>query len=117
MRRGEIWTAAAGASYAGKPRPVVVVQDDMFDATASITACAFTTTEAEAPLFRIPVSPSEGNGLVSPCQLVVDKLTTIPKAKLGRRIGRLDDDDLVRLNRAMLVFLGLAVSPRTRGEG
>jgi mRNA interferase MazF len=117
MRRGEVWTAAAGAGYAGKPRPVVIVQDDLFDATASVTVCAFTTTESEAPLFRIPVRASEGNGLASPCQMMVDKLTTIPKGKLGRRIGRLDDEDVVRLNQAMLVFLGLAVSPRTRGEG
>jgi mRNA interferase MazF len=116
VRRGEIWTAAAGAGYAGKPRPVVIVQDDLFDATASVMVCAFTTTESEAPLFRLPVRPSEGNRLASPCQLMVDKLTTIPKEKLGQRIGRLDGEDVVRLNQAMLVFLGLAMSPRTRGE-
>jgi mRNA interferase MazF len=117
MRRGEIWTAAGGTGYAGKPRPVVIVQDDMFDATASVTICAFTTTEVEAPLLRIGVRASEANGLASRSQLMVDKLTTIPREKLGRRIGRLDDEDVVRLNRAMLVFLGLAASPRTRGEG
>jgi mRNA interferase MazF len=117
MRRGEIWTAAGGTGYAGKPRPVVIVQDDVFDSTASVTVCAFTTSEIEAPLFRLPVSASEGNGLAAACRLMVDKLTTIPKGKLGRRIGRLDDEDVVRLNRAMLVFLGLAVSPRTRGDG
>ena len=36
MRRGDIWTVAGGKDYAGKPRPVVIVQDDSFDATASI---------------------------------------------------------------------------------
>jgi mRNA interferase MazF len=117
MRRGEIWTAAGGAGYAGKPRPVVIVQDDIFDATASVTICAFTTTEVEAPLFRIPVGASEGNGLAASCQLMVDKVTTMPRGKLGRRIGHLDDEDVVRLNQAMLVFLGLSVSPRKRGEG
>ena len=54
MRRGEIWTVAGGIDYAGKPRPAVILQDDRFDATASITICAFTTDPADAPLFRPP---------------------------------------------------------------
>jgi mRNA interferase MazF len=111
MRRGELWTVAGGKDYAGKPRPVVIVQDDAFDATDSITICAFTSDPTDAPLFRQPVEPNEGNGLRAPCRLMVDKVTTVPKSKLGNRIGRLDDEDLLRLNRAMLVFLGLAVSP------
>ncbi|MCV9936524.1 type II toxin-antitoxin system PemK/MazF family toxin [Boseaceae bacterium BT-24-1] len=112
MRRGEVWTVSGGQDYAGKPRPVVIVQDDSFDATASITICAFTTDETEAPLFRLPVTPHSGNGLHSPSRLMVDKLTTVPKSKLGERIGRLDDEDVVRLNRAIAVFLGLAGSSR-----
>jgi mRNA interferase MazF len=114
MRRGEIWTVAGGKDYAGKPRPVVIVQDDSFDATASITICAFTTDETQAPLFRLPVEPNERNGLHVTCLLMVDKITTVPKSKFGSHIGRLDDEDILRLNRAILVFLGLAVSPRTR---
>ena len=108
MRRGEIWTAASGKDYAGKPRPVVIVQDDRFDATDSITVCALTTDPTEAPLFRLPVAPNERNGLRSACRLMVDKITTVAKTKLGSRVGELDDEDLLRLNRAMLVFLGLA---------
>lgn len=107
MRRGEVWTVA-GSGYAGKPRPAVIVQDDRFDATASITICVFTTDETEAPLFRLPVTPSEGNGLRSTSRLMVDKLTTVSKERLGERIGRMDDADVVRMNRAILVFLGLA---------
>lgn len=114
MRRGDIWTVAGGKDYAGKPRPVVIVQDDSFDATDSITVCAFTTDETDAPLFRLPVEPTERNGLRSTCRLMVDKITTIPKSKAGMRVGRLDDEDVLRLNQAVLVFLGLAVSPRTR---
>lgn len=112
MRRGEIWTASGGKDYAGKPRPVVIVQDDSFDATASITICAFTTDETDAPLFRLLIEPNDRNGLRSPCRLMVDKLTTVAKSKLGARVGRLDDEDILRLNQAALVFLGLAVSPR-----
>jgi mRNA interferase MazF len=108
MRRGEIWTAAGGRDYAGKPRPVVIVQDDRFDATDSITVCAFTTDPTDAPLFRLPVEPNERNGLRSPCRLMADKITTVPKTKIGSRLGRLDDEEILRLNRAILVFLGLA---------
>ena|SRR2546425_9007937 len=108
MRRGEIWTAAGGKDYAGKPRPVAIVQDDRFDAMDSITVCPFTTDPTDAPLFRLPVDPNERNGLRSLCRLMADKITTVPRTKLGSRLGRLDDEDMMRLNRAVLVFLGLA---------
>ncbi len=107
MRCGEVWTVS-GPGHAGKPRPAVVVQDDRFDATASITICVFTTDETEAPLFRIPVTPSERNGLRSLSRLMVDKLTTVSKERIGDKIGHLDDADVIRMNRAILVFLGLA---------
>jgi mRNA interferase MazF len=68
----------------------------------------------QAPLFRLTVEPNDRNGLRATCRLMVDKITTAPKAKVGARIGRLDDEDMLRLNQAILVFLGLAVSPRTK---
>ncbi len=108
MRRGEIWTAAAGAGYVGKPRPVALVQDDHFDATDSVTVCAFTTDPTEAPLFRLRVEPDETNGLRESCSLMVDKITTVPRSKLGERIGKLSDEELVRLGRAIMVCFGLA---------
>ena len=108
MKRGEVWTAVGGKDYAGKPRPLVIVQDDRFDATSSITICAFTSDPTDAPLFRLVVEPSEANGLEAVSRVMVDKVTTMPKAKLGRRVGRLADDDMVRLNRALMIFLGLA---------
>jgi len=112
VRRGDVWTISGGADYAGKPRPAVVVQDDAFDATGSITICAFTTDATEAPLFRISIDPTDRNGLKSQSRLMVDKITTVPRSKIGSRIGSLDDQDLVRLNRAIVVFLGLAGSPK-----
>ena len=117
MRRGEIWTLAGGKDYAGKPRPAVIVQDDSFDATDSITVCAFTTDPAVAPLFRLQVEPTDRNGLRAASRLMVDKITTVPKAKIGARIGRLDTEDILRLNQAVLVFLGLAASPRAGTAG
>ena len=114
MRRGDIWTVSGGRDYAGKPRPVVIIQDDSFDATASVTVCAFTSDPTEAPLFRLPVEPSERNGLRASSSLMVDKVTTVARSKMDRRIGRLDDEVVLRLNQAVIVFLGLAVSSRTR---
>lgn len=108
MRRGEIWTVSGGKDYAGKARPAVILQDDRFDATQSITICPFTTDPTDAPLFRLPIVPNQGNGLRAVCRLMIDKITTVPKMKIGSRVGRLDDEDLVRLNRGVLVFLGLA---------
>ena len=108
MKRGEIWTVAGGKDYAGKPRPAVILQDDRFDRTDSITICAFTTDPTDAPLFRLPIEPSERNGLRTVCRLMVDKVTTVPKSRIGARIGRLADEEMVRLNRAVLVFLGIA---------
>jgi mRNA interferase MazF len=90
------------------------VQDDEFDATRSVTICILTSDPSEAPLFRIPIEPNEQNGLKASSRLMVDKLTTVPKVKLGSRIGRLATEDVVRLNQAILVFLGLARPFRTR---
>ncbi len=108
MRRGDVYTAAARGAYTGKPRPVVIIQDDRFDATASVTVCPLTTNPVEAPLTRIEVEPSALNGLDQLSRLMVDKLMTMPRANLGEHLGRLPETDLVRLNRALIVFLGLA---------
>ena len=107
MKRGEIWTVAGGPDYAGKPRPAVILQDDRFDMIDSITVCSFTSDPTDAPLFRLPVEPTGGNGLRQTSRIMVDKITTIPRTKLGTQIGRLADEDLVRLNRAVIVFLGI----------
>ncbi len=108
MRRGDICVAAARGAYTGKPRPVVVVQDDRFDATASVTVCPLTTNEVDAPLSRIAVEPTTMTGIEQPSKIMVDKITTMPRANVGDRVGRLQDSDLVRLDRALLVFVGLA---------
>ena len=108
MKRGELWTIAGGSGYASKPRPVVIVQDDAFTARDSVTVCLITTDPSDLLVFRVPVEPTTENGLRAASRLMVDKVTTVPKSRLGQRIGRLADVDLLRLNRSLLVFLGLA---------
>lgn len=103
---------SGGLGYTGKPRPAVIVQVDRFEATNSVTLCAFTADPTDAPLLRLVVAPTDGNGLKRSSRLMVDKIITVPKVRVGDRIGRLDPEDLMRLNRAMTVFLGLANSPK-----
>jgi mRNA interferase MazF len=111
MKRGEIWTVAGGPDYAGKPRPAVIVQDDRFELTASVTVCAFTSDSTDAPLFRLPVESSATNGLRAESRLMVDQIMTVPRTRLGVRVGRLGDMDMLRLNRAIIVFLGIGAAP------
>lgn len=108
MRRGDVHIAAARGAYTGKPRPVVIIQDDRFDATASVTICPLTTNPVEAPLTRITVQATPVTGIEQPSQIMVDKITTMPRANVRDHLGRLADEDLLRLDRALLVFLGLA---------
>lgn len=108
MKRGAIWTVVGGVAYAGKPRPAVIVQDDRFDANDSIVVCPLTTDPTGAPLFRLPVRPGPQSGLRSPCRLMVDKVTAVPRKRLGARIGSLSSDETRALNRALFVFLGLS---------
>ena len=89
---------------------MVIIQDDLFDATASVTVCALTTDQTDAPLFRIPVDADDTTGIRQPSRLMVDKITTVPRSKLGERVGALSDDDMTRLGRSIAVFLGLASS-------
>lgn len=108
MKRGEVWTVAGGAAYAGKPRPAVIVQDDRFDANDSIVVCPLTTDPTPAPMFRLPVQPGSRSGLRAPCRMMVDKLTAVPRTRLGTRVGSLSPEEMKGLNRALFVFLALS---------
>lgn len=105
MRRGDIVTVAGGV-YASKPRPALVVQDDRFDATDSVTVCPFTHTAVDAPLLRVPVASDEGSGLDQDSFLMVDKITTVRRSNAHTVLGRLEDATLVEFERRLLVFLG-----------
>ena len=107
MSRGEIWSVAGGV-YASKPRPAVLLQDDRFDATDSVTVCPLTTTEVAAPLLRVPVSTDGVSGLDAASWVMIDKITTVRRAHVRQRIGRLSSTQLVQVERLIMAFLGLA---------
>jgi mRNA interferase MazF len=118
VKRGELWTVATRGDYTGKRRPVVIVQDDAFEETDSVVVCGLTTNLAAAPLFRINITPNERNGLRSQAAVMVDKITTVPRSRMRDLVGELDTGNLIEVERAMLVFLGLAraVRPRRRAR-
>jgi mRNA interferase MazF len=105
-KRGEVWTASGG-DYAGKPRPVIVVQNDAFSDLQSISVCPLTTDDPISPLFRIAIPPTPANGLRELSYAMADKLTTMPRAKLGKPIGLLDRDVLEEVDMAIVLFLDL----------
>ena len=115
MKRGEVWTVAGGAAYAGKPRPAVIVQDDRFDANDSVVVCPLTTDPTPAPIFRLPIQSSPRSGLRSPSRMMVDTLTAVPRTRLGARVGSLTSDEMKGLNRALFVFLGLSETETEKG--
>ena len=105
MRRGDIVTVAGGV-YASKPRPALIVQDDRFDATSSVTVCPFTSARVDAPLLRLPVTADEVNGLDQDSYLMIDKVTTVRRSNARAVVGRIEAATLVEFERRLLVFLG-----------
>ncbi|MFM8352805.1 MAG: type II toxin-antitoxin system PemK/MazF family toxin [Actinomycetales bacterium] len=107
VRRGDI-ALVVGGIYASKPRPAVVIQDDLFDCTDSVIVCPLTSSEVDAPLLRVAVPANDQTGVAVESFLMVDKLTAIRRKNVGRPFGRLPRSQMVELERRIVVLLGLA---------
>lgn len=108
MRRGDIVVVSVSGDY-GKPRPAVIIQANLFNDThASIIVCLLTTDIQDAPLFRLDIDPSDSNGLKKRSQIMVDKIVAMRRDRINSTIGKIDDDTLIRVNRSLALFLGLA---------
>lgn len=108
LKRGDVVTVALPGAY-GKPRPALVVQSDLFNTThSSVTVVPLTSTVVDAPLFRITIDPNRRNGLTRVSQIMIDKMVTLPREKLGATMGRLDDEVMLRVGRALAVWIGIA---------
>jgi mRNA interferase MazF len=108
MRRGDVVTVAAAGDY-GKPRPAVIVQSDVFPANhASVVVCQLTSELVDAPDFRATIEPTPENGLRLKSQVMADKPVTVRRERIGRKIGRLANQDMARLGIALAFALGLA---------
>ena len=107
MHRGDLVTVATSGDY-GKPRPALVIQSELFDEVPSVTLCLITSALREIPLIRITVDPSPDNGLRRISQVQVDKIVTVERRRVGGVIGRLDDATMLKVNRSLAVFIGIA---------
>lgn len=111
MRRGAVVTIAGGADYAGKPRPAVVVQADVFQTQGSLAVCPTTTKPIEVPFLRLPLMPTPENGLRAPSWIMVDKIQALPRTKIGKEVGRITEGEIRTLTEALAIFLGIAELP------
>lgn len=107
MKRGELVTIALQGDF-GKPRPALVIQSDLFEAHPSMVILPITSELRDTPLFRVTVNPDGLNGLQKRCQVMVDKPQTVAREKLGPAFGRLGDDSMLAVTRALALFLGFA---------
>jgi len=106
VKRGDLVTVVMSGDY-GKPRPALIVQANAFDLHPSVTVLPLTSETSDTPMFRVTVQPGNGTGLRKQSQVMVDKTTTVPRSKVGQRIGRLDDVTLLAIDDAMRGFLDL----------
>ena len=107
MRRGDLVTIALQGDY-GKPRPAVLIQADQFDEHPTVTVLPVTSTLVAAPLLRITLQPSAGNGLQKSSQVMVGKAMTVKRDKVGPTFGRIEAEAMMEVERCLAVFLGIA---------
>lgn len=106
MKRGDLVTVVLQGAY-GKSRPALVIQSDLFDQHPSVTILPVTSELRDTPLFRISVEADSENGLQKLSQIMIDKAQTIPRDKIGKIIGTIDDKTLLQINRELALFLGI----------
>ena len=107
MRRGDLVTVTLQGDF-GKPRPALVIQGDQFGELSSLAVLPVTSALIDAPLFRITLRPSKGNGLQKPSQVMVDKPMTVRLERVGSVVGHIEAESLVEVERSLAVFLGIA---------
>ena len=108
MKRGDLVTVALQGEH-GKPRPALVIQSDLFaQLTSTVTVALLTSTPVNAPLLRVPIEPSQANGLRQRSYVMVDQIFSARTRRLGDVFGRLDDVDMLAVNRALALFVGIA---------
>lgn len=107
MKRGDLVRIALSGDY-GKPRPALVIQSDAYSAHGSVTVLSVSSTLVDAPLLRVLLQPDHTNNLQKPSQIMIDKLMTLPREKVGEPFGRVSDESMLMVARNLMVFLGIA---------
>lgn len=104
-QRGDLATVSLQGDY-GKPRPALVIQSDLLADLESVVLCPVTSDLRNAVL-RVTVEPNPANGLHTLSQVMVDKLSTLPRTKISEPFGRLDADRMKTIDRALLLVIGV----------
>jgi len=91
-----------------KPRPVLIIQDDHFEQTESITVCPLTSQAVEAGWWRTAIEPSESTGLAVTSYVQIDKITTTRRINLAQRIGQVSSGQMSDVSTRLAAFLGMA---------
>jgi mRNA interferase MazF len=107
ISRGDLVITTLPGDY-GKPRPVLVVQDDAFRMVPSLTVLPLTSDlRNDSPLLRINVNADSETGLQTRSQIMVDKTGTVRRDRVTRHIGRVDLVTMRAAGAALAKFLGL----------
>jgi mRNA interferase MazF len=108
VTRGDIVVVATRGAYTSKPRPALIVQSDLFNPThANLTVCPITSATVDATMFRISLFPGNRTGLAVQSQVMIDKVVSVPRASIGRTIGRCDANEIGAVDDALREWLSL----------
>lgn len=91
----------------GKPRPAIVVQSEKFRGGNTITVVPLTSDPGGYSYARVPVTPTEALPLAGPCFAMIERITTVRRAKVRGPIGQVSASELDLLDGRLMVFLGL----------
>ncbi len=106
MERGSLILAALPGDI-GKVRPALVVQSGAYPDTSSVVLLPL-TSDIDGPAGpRVEIAATERNGLRSPSRIMVDKIGIVRRSKIGVEIGRLSEEDMTLVDRALTLFLGI----------
>src|ERR1700722_10220945 len=105
MKRGDLVTVAVSGDY-GKPRPALVVRANA-DMLVSVTVLRLTSELHDWPTFRVTIAPTPENKLRVSSQVMIDKAVTVPREKIGKTFGRLDETVMLAVSRSLVAFFDL----------
>jgi len=105
MRRGDLVTVSLQGDY-GKPRPALIIQSDLLLELNSVLLCPITSDLRDA-IFRITLEPTPLNGLRKLSQIMVDKISTVPRDKVSEAFGCVNAAKMKEIDKALLLVIGV----------
>lgn len=108
IARGDLFIAAERGVTTTKPRPVLIIQNEISLPThPTLTVCLLTTTLRGESLIRLPITPSPQNGLDEASEVQIDRVFSFQRDSLDKRIGTLSQDQMELVDEALRRWLSL----------